>query len=320
MNDVKLIFGTMTIGEQIFGKNATEIIKYCVDNGIEELDTAYVYNEGECERIIGKSLKELGYPEIKVSTKVNPRISGKLDYDAAVTQLNESLERLGIKKADTFYLHFPDRNTPVDSVLEACNMLYNEGKFKELGLSNFPAELVCEVYEKCKERGFLLPTVYEGLYNPLSRKAEDELFETLRNLNIRFYAYNPLAGGLLTNKYSSFEDSPEKGRFTYRPNYQNRYWKKSFFEASDLLKEVCKCEGISIIEATYRWLMYHSALSRGDAIIIGASSLSQLEQNIRASQKGPLSEKFIDAFEKAWEKTKLDAPEYFKFYSASEKR
>lgn len=320
MNDVKLVFGTMTIGEQIFGQDATEIIKYCVDNGIDELDTAYVYNEGECEKIIGKALAELDYPKIKLSTKVNPRISGRLDYDAAVTQLNESLARLGVDRVDTFYLHFPDKNTPIDSVLEACDKLYREGKFKELGLSNFPAELVLEVYNKCKEKDFVLPTVYEGLYNPLSRKAEEELFDTLRKLDIRFYAYNPLAGGLLTNKYSSFDAAPEKGRFTYRPNYQNRYWKKSFFDAANLIKSVCEKEGITITQAAYRWLIYHSSLKKGDAIIVGASKLSQLEQNIAAAKGGPLSAEMVNTFSTAWEMTAQDAPEYFKFYSETEKR
>ena len=316
MRDVKLVFGTMTIGEQLFEEEAKEIIKGCLKNGIDELDTAYVYNEGECERILGKALSSLDYPEIKLSTKVNPRISGKLDYDAAIKQLNESLERLGVKCVDTFYLHFPDKNTPVEGVLKACDELYREGKFKELGLSNFPAWLVCHVYHICKEKGYVLPTVYEGLYNPLSRKAEEELFDALRNFNMRFYAYNPLAGGLLTNKYSSFEEEPTKGRFTFRPNYQNRYWKKSFFDGAALIKEVCAKEGISIIEASYRWMAYHSALQKDDAIIVGASKVAQLEQNISALDKGPLSDEMLKAFEEAWKITRADAPAYFKFYGA----
>ena len=316
MRDVKLVFGTMTIGEQLFEEEAKEIIKGCLKNGIDELDTAYVYNEGECERILGKALSSLDYPEIKLSTKVNPRISGKLDYDAAMKQLNESLERLGVNCVDTFYLHFPDKNTPVKGVLKACDELYRAGKFKELGLSNFPAWLVSHVYHICKEKGYVLPTVYEGLYNPLSRKAEEELFDALRNFNMRFYAYNPLAGGLLTNKYSSFEEEPTKGRFTFRPNYQNRYWKKSFFDGAALIKKACEREGISIIEASYRWMAYHSALQKDDAIIVGASKVAQLEQNISALDKGPLSNEMLEAFDEAWKITKADAPAYFKFYGA----
>lgn len=316
MRDVKLVFGTMTIGEQLFEKEAEEIIASCIKNGIDELDTAYVYNEGKCEEILGKALSTLDYPDIKISTKVNPRISGKLDYDAAIIQLNESLERMGVESVDTFYLHFPDKNTPVESVLKACDELHKQGKFKELGLSNFPAWLVTHVYHICKENGYVLPTVYEGLYNPLSRRAEEELIDALRNFNMRFYAYNPLAGGLLTNKYTSFEEEPKKGRFTFRPNYQNRYWKKSFFDGAELIKSVCEKEGISIIEASYRWMAYHSALQKNDAIIVGASRVAQLEENISALEKGPLSDEMLEAFDNAWKITRADAPAYFKFYGA----
>ena len=173
-----------------------------------------------------------------------------------------------------------------------------------------------KVFKLCKEKGYVLPTVYEGLYNPLSRKAEEELFDALRNFNMRFYAYNPLAGGLLTNKYSSFEEEPTKGRFTFRPNYQNRYWKKSFFDGAALIKKACEREGISIIEASYRWMAYHSALQKDDAIIVGASKVAQLEQNISALDKGPLSNEMLEAFDEAWKITKADAPAYFKFYGA----
>jgi aflatoxin B1 aldehyde reductase len=321
MSKANLVFGTMTIGEQIFDETASDFVQCCIDSQIDELDTAYVYNNGQCEEILGRALKKLGSPAIKVSTKVNPRISGKLDADAVYKQVNESLVRLDRQSVDTVYLHFPDANTPVESALEACDALYKQGKFTQLGLSNFPSWLVTEVYYKCREHGWVLPTVYEGLYNPLSRLAEVELFPAIRNLGMRFYAFNPLAGGLLTNKYSTFDQAPDTGRFTYRPNYQSRYWNESFFEAADILKDVCAQEGISIIEATYRWLAYHSALKgeQGDAIIIGASKLEQLQQNRAAVEKGPLNEKFLEAFEKAWAVSKVDAPPCFKFYSGNGK-
>ena len=74
---------------------------------------------------------------------------------------------------------------------------------------------------------------------------------------MRFNAYNPLAGGMLTNKYKNFEDTPSYGRFTNRPNYQNRYWKPSYFDGIRIVKEVCEKEGISIVEATYSWMAFH---------------------------------------------------------------
>ena len=127
-----------------------------------------------------------------------------------------------------------------------------------------------------------------------------------------------MAGGILSNKYNSFDEAPVEGRFTYRPNYQARYWKKSYFEAAVLIKEAGKKYDITIIEATYRWLAYHSMLKadRGDGLIIGASRLSQLEQNIKAFNKGELPSDLLEVFEKAWQISRLDAPEYFKFYGS----
>ncbi|MBP5468664.1 MAG: aldo/keto reductase [Candidatus Riflebacteria bacterium] len=318
MKKINLILGTMTIGEQVFGEDAKKMVSYALENGIVELDTAYVYNEGQCEKILGDVLSDISRNSYRIATKVNPRISGKLDAEAAYNQLNESLKRMQVSSVDTFYLHFPDPNTPVDSVLEACANLNKEGKFSELGLSNFPAWLVTQVYYKRKENGYILPTVYEGLYNPLSRRAENELDRCLTELKFRFNAYNPLAGGILTNKYNSFEEAPVEGRFTYRPNYQARYWKKSYFEAAGLIKEACKKYDITIIEATYRWLAYHSMLKadRADGLIIGASRLSQLEQNIEGFNKGELPSDLLEVFEKAWQISKSDAPEYFKFYGS----
>lgn len=115
----------------------------------------------------------------------------------------------------------------MENVLEACNNLYREGKFRELGLSNFPAWMVVDVWHICHKNGWVLPTVFEGIYNPLTRKAETELNECLNHFGIRFYAYNPMAGGLLTGRYGRYEDAPTDGRFTHRPNYQKRYWKRA---------------------------------------------------------------------------------------------
>lgn len=316
MEKVKLILGTMTFGESVFNPQAGEFINAFLDAGYEELDTAYVYNDGTCERLLGEVLPGLGRP-YKIATKVNPRISGRLDGDAAYKQVNESLERMNLPSVDTVYLHFPDPKTPVESVLEAMADLHSQGKFKELGLSNFPAWMVTDVWHICDSRGWVKPTVFQGIYNPLTRKAETELNACLNHFGMRFYAYNPLAGGLLTGRYGHYEDAPTDGRFTHRPNYQGRYWKKSFFEAVDLIRKAGEKYGINTIEATYRWLAFHSMLdgSRGDAILIGASKLAHLQQNMDTLKAGPLPEEMLQAFEQAWAVTKADSPEYFTLYT-----
>lgn len=315
IKSVNLILGTMTFGESVFRPDMDEFITTFLDAGYDELDTAYVYNEGNCERLLGEVLPELNR-SLRIATKVNPRITGKLDADAAYKQVNESLERMKLKSVNTVYLHFPDPATPVEGVLGAMADLYVQGKYKELGLSNFPAWMVADVWHICDRNGWIKPTVFEGVYNPLTRSAEAELNDCLTHFGMRFYAYNPLCGGLLTGRYGKYEETPTDGRFINRPNYRGRYWKRSFFDALSVLQSICSKENITITEATYRWLAYHSMLTpeRGDAILIGASKLNHLISNMEAVKEGPLSDDIVTAFETAWKITKGDSPEYFTLY------
>ena len=315
MRNVNLVLGTMTFGESVFEPDVGNFIGTFLDNGGTELDTAYVYNEGKCEKLLGEVLPGLNRP-YRIATKVNPRITGKLDADAAYLQVNESLKRMRLPSADTVYLHFPDPATPVESVLSAMADLHDQGKFRELGLSNFPAWMVADAWHICRSHGWVLPTVYQGMYNPLTRKAETELNACLNAFGMRFYAYNPMAGGLLTGRYAAYAEAPTDGRFTHRPNYQKRYWKQSYFDALGILTAACERNGLTTVEATYRWLAYHSMLNgdRGDAILIGASKLNHLIQNMDAVKAGPLPADMLEAFEQAWIITKPDSPEYFTLY------
>ena len=315
MSEVKLVLGTMTFGESVFAPDVARFVEAFLDAGFDELDTAYVYNEGNCERLLGEALAGVRRP-FKIATKVNPRITGRLDGEAARLQVDGSLERLGLARVDTVYLHFPDPATPVESVLEAMAELHREEKFGELGLSNFPAWMVADVWHLCDRNGWPKPAVYEGMYNPLTRRAEGELAACLERFGMRFYAYNPMAGGLLTGRYGKFEEAPADGRFTHRPNYQKRYWKKSYFDAMDIVKAACAQAGISTVEATYRWLAHHSMLdgARGDAIIVGASKLEHLKQNLAAAAAGPLPDAVRAAFAKAWAACAADCPEYYTLY------
>ncbi|MDE6208133.1 MAG: aldo/keto reductase [Lachnospiraceae bacterium] len=308
---MKLILGTMTFGQQVEEAEAKQILQKYIDSGYGEIDTAFVYNEGNSEKILGKILN--GISDYTVATKVNPRITGKLDYAAVMQQFETSLARMNRENIDILYLHFPDEDKNIESALMACDELYRKGKIKEIGFSNFSKESVEMLTEKCTKNSWKCPTVYQGLYNPLSRNVE-ELFEVLRKYEYRFYAYNPLAGGILSGKYNRYEESPENGRFVCRPNYKNRYWKESFFDAMDLIKKSCEEYNIEMYSAAYRWLAYHSRLSSsdGDGIIIGASNIKQLELNIEAIGQGRLPEEIAGAFDRAWEICKKDAPQYYR--------
>ena len=166
----------------------------------------------------------------------------------------------------------------------------------------------------------MLPKVYQGLYNPLSRHAERELDRAIDYYGIAFYAYNPLAGGILTDKYAQGSKELKAGRFTNRPNYQARYWKESYFSAVEGLKAVCQDYDLTLVEASYRWLAFHSMLdaSRGDGIILGASRLEQLVENMATLPEGPLPPRLVDAFQQAWLTCRDQAPEYFRFYKPAD--
>lgn len=312
---INLVLGTMTFGESVFQPQVGEFINAFLDAGYDELDTAYVYNEGNCERFLGEVLPGINRP-FKIATKVNPRISGRLDADAAYKQVSESLERMRLDSVDTVFLHFPDPATPVESVLGAMADLHDREKFRELGLSNFPAWMVADVWHICDRHGWVRPTVYEGVYNPLTRGAETELNDCINNYGLRFYAYNPTMGGLLTGKYKSVNEAPADGRFTHRPGYQDKYWNKTNFDAIQVIREATEQCGMTMVEATYRWLAYHSMLDgdRGDSILIGASKLNHLISNMETVKAGPLPETVTDAFSRAWEIARGNSRVYFTLY------
>lgn len=312
---VNLILGTMTFGESVFQPEVGKFVNAFLDAGYDELDTAYVYNDGNCERFLGEVLPTINRP-FKIATKVNPRISGKLDADAAYKQVNESLERMKLESVDTVFLHFPDPATPVEGVLGAMADLHDQGKYIELGLSNYPAWMVADVWHICDKHGWVKPTVFEGVYNPLTRGAEQELNDCINHFGLRFYAYNPTMGGMLTGKYKSVDEAPTDGRFTHRPGYQGKYWNKTNFDAIQIIREATEKCDMTMIEATYRWLAYHSMLNgdRDDAILIGASKLNHLISNMETVKAGPLPEEVVDAFKCAWDMCHGVSREYFTLY------
>lgn len=310
---MKLVLGTMNFGPQLDLISSGEMIKEFLLTGNKELDTAYVYNGGDTEKYLGLILPEIS--EYSIATKVHPRISGKLDRETIMTEFNESLKRMKRDSVDLLYFHFPDKNTPIEIALETASELKENGKIKQLGLSNYPSWQVIDICYKCEINGFIKPSVYQGMYNALCRNVEPELFPAIRQIGIKFYAFNPLAGGLLSGKHQNFEDIPEPGRFSRLKSYRERYWKETYFEAINIIRKECEKENIPMSEAAYRWLAYSSCLdqNKGDAIILGASKLSQMKQNIEAITKGPLPNSVVKVMNEAWEIVKSESPSYFKF-------
>ena len=312
---MKIILGTMNFGPQLDTEASREMVAGYLKTGNRELDTAYVYNGGSTETILGEILPELDADSYQVATKVHPRITGKLDRNTILMEFTESLKRMKRNSVDLLYFHFPDGKTPIDEALMTVKELYEHGKIKEFGLSNYPAWQVIDIAYKCDKIGCPRPTVFQGMYNALCRNVEPELFPAIHSLGMRFYAFNPLAGGMLTGKHHHFEDNPEPGRFARLESYRKRYWKQSYFDAVDEIRIACEEEGVPMVEAAYRWMAYHSCLdaSMGDGILLGASRIEQMTQNMAALEKGKLPQSILDAMDAAWEIAKPDSPAYFKF-------
>lgn len=312
---MKIVLGTMNFGPQLDLEASRTMVKSYLATGGRELDTAYVYNDGTTENYLGEILPGLNPSSYEVATKVHPRITGRLDRETIMMEFTESLHRMKCDSVDLLYFHFPDGKTPIEGALETVAELYAQGKIKELGLSNYPAWQVVDIAYKCDKIGCSRPTVYQGMYNALCRNVDPELFPAIRSLGMRFYAFNPLAGGMLTGKHHHFEDAPEPGRFARLKSYRDRYWKHSYFDAIEEIRIACEKEDIVMVEAAYRWLVNHSKMRTelDDGILLGASRQEQMEQNLTAAAKGPLPESIVAAMDEAWEMAKPDSPPYFKF-------
>jgi aflatoxin B1 aldehyde reductase len=211
-----------------------------------------------------------------------------------------------------YYIHAPDRKTPLEDTLEGINELYKQGRFKRFGLSNFLPSEVEQVIQVAKEKGFVLPTVYQGNYSLIARKQEIELFPVLRKHGIAFNAYSPLAGGFLTKSAEDFADGPV-GRFSpgtpIGDLYITLYKKPTFLDALSGFEALSSESGIIKAELAYRWVAYHSALKRenGDGMIVGSRTLEQLRDTIAGIKKGPLPEQVVKAIGGIWELVKDEA-------------
>ncbi|KAH9483768.1 Aldo-keto reductase [Psilocybe cubensis] len=233
--------------------------------------------------------------------------------------LLKSLSALNVSSLEMWYLHAPDHTVPYEITFKAVNDLYNEGYFKRLGISNYASWEVAEIVGICKANGYVQPTAYQGIYNAIHRAVEPELLPCLRKFGISFYEFNPLAGGFFTGRYSSIDDTPELGsRFdpdrTQGKNYRNRYWNEPYFKALASIRVVAEKHNLTLTEVALRWISHHSLLKKdkGDAVLIGASSLKHIKENLVDLEKGPLPEDVVKALDDAWNIVQPYATRYFK--------
>jgi len=322
---ISTVLGTMEFHRRCSLEESTKMTESFRDKGFQELDTAAMYSGGQSEIFLGQMPKSSWRePRMIVATKINPWGKRNLSPEDARRQVNECLNRLKLKSVDILYLHAPDHNTPLLETLTEVNKMKEEGLFNELGLSNYSAWLVSEAVNICKANNFVLPTVYQGMYSAITRQVEGELLPCLRYNNIRFYAYSPLGGGVLTGKWKASDvqtaDTQPKSRFfdkgPWAKIYRDRYFKQEYFDGIDALKELIAKRypesTPTVAEVAYRWIYHHSMLKDNDAVIIGASSYDQMMLNLDLSSKPELDDEIVEFLNEWWKNTAHLCPNYYR--------
>ncbi|KAF9239049.1 hypothetical protein DTO006G1_4744 [Penicillium roqueforti] len=308
---VKVVYGGALLGASSdFSTPAQveEVLRVLEENGVKDIDTAQIYRGSE--ELLGQTGAASRFI---VDTKhAGGFVPGTSSKELVIERANESLRKLNTNSVNIFYLHAPDRKVPLEETLAAINELYQAHKFHYFGLSNFRADEVEEVIRICKEKGYVLPSVYQGNYNAISRLIETELFPVLRRHNIRFYAYSPIAGGFLTKSKEALLNGGQGRWDSSTPIgqlYNRLYNTPSLLEALDLWDQLSKDSGVSKAELAYRWVAFHSQIQSalGDAVVVGASSVSQLKNTLAILRKGPLEEGVVRRIDGIWETIKDDA-------------
>ena len=230
------------------------------------------------------------------------------------------MKALGVSKVHIYYLHLPDRSNAFEETCHAINEAYKDGKFEKFGLSNYSAQEIDQIYKICENHSWVKPTVYQGQYNAIARRPEEDLFPTLRKCNIPFYAFSPGAGGMFSGKITH-QSVHEKGTSWDKDTllgqaYASTYLKDALLNAAKKVHDAAERAGISGHAVALRWMLHHSALSQdlGDGMIIGASSLQQLETNLEICKAGPLPLELVKVVEDVWALARDSAPASSKWW------
>jgi 1-deoxyxylulose-5-phosphate synthase len=307
-------FGTMTFGSQANQEESTRMVDFCMDRGVNFFDTANAYNGGRAEEVLGTAL-EGRRSRVVLASKVGmkagePEIPGgpaaPLSRRAVLAHIEGSLRRLKTDYLDLYYLHMPDYATPLEETLEAMDEVVRSGKARHLGISNYAAWQVERVLWISEKKGYKAPMVSQPMYNLLARGIEQEYIAFCKAFGVSMMVYNPLAGGLLSGK--QHRERPIAGtRFDNNELYLNRYWHPAYFDAVDELRGVAERAGRSLVELALGWLLHHTA---ADGVILGASNIGQLRQNLDAFERGPLSPETAAECDAVWGNLRGVTPNY----------
>ncbi|MBI4425779.1 MAG: aldo/keto reductase [Elusimicrobia bacterium] len=287
----RLSFGSMTFGSgqgpmghvwRTGQKEATALVGRCLDAGVNLFDSADMYAAGESERMLGKALGTRR-GEVALSTKAGFRASRShlrtgLSARHLIAQCEGSLERLGTDWVDLFIVHRLDPFTPLEETLRALEDLVRSGKVRYLGYSNWPAWKAGLAVATQRERRWTPFSAAQMYYSLVGRDVERDTVALLREAGIGMMVWSPLAGGFLSGRYTRKDPTGGGGRlaeFDFLPTERERGWK-----LIDAMSAIAKRRGASVAQVALAWLLSKPWAA---TIVLGASKLSQLDDNLAAA-------------------------------------
>jgi len=289
----ELCLGTMTFGGagfwtaigQLDQTAADRIVATALDAGVNFIDTADVYSEGLSEQITGQAIKNSGRArtDIVLATKVtgatgpgpNDRGSSRGHIMDAVKQ---SLKRLDTDYIDLYQIHGQDTLTPVEETVRALEDLVRGGYVRYVGCSNWAAWRLAQAVSLADHRGWARFASLQAYYTIAGRDLERDIAPLLRDQDIGLLVWSPLAGGLLSGKYSRDGNGPEGSRrvdFDFPPVNKERA-----FDIIDVMREIGDARGVSVPRIALAWLLHQKAVT---SVIVGARTIEQLEDNLGAA-------------------------------------
>ena len=276
--------GTNNFGGRIDAERSAAVLRQCIDEGINFIDTANIYGRSVSEQHIGETVKGIR-SQVLIATKVSgamgdgPNDRGNSRYHI-MEQVEASLRRLQTDYIDLYQIHFTDPSTPIEETLRALDDLVRQGKVRYIGCSNFAAWQVCEAYWTSKALNLNAFVSVQPEYSMLNRDVERELVPFCEAYNVGVIPYFPLAGGFLTGKYQQGQPVPEGTRFAGNERAQQRTLTERNFTFLSRLESFAEERGHPIVELAIAWLLGKSIVS---SVIAGATRPEQVTANAKAA-------------------------------------
>jgi aryl-alcohol dehydrogenase-like predicted oxidoreductase len=290
----RLIVGAMNFGKRTEEREAQRIVDRAIERGVVHFDTANAYVSGRSEEILGRAVaarrdrvvlaSKVGLFRLGADPSGLLQAGGStegLSHARILAACDESLSRLGTDVIDVYYLHVPDRSTPIEPSLEALSELLNAGKIRSWAVSNYASWQVLEMIDWCDRHGFVRPLMTQQIYNLLVRQLEIEYLHFAARYAVPTAAYNPLAGGVLTDRTLT-DVPPEGSRLDGNPMYQKRYGSERFQQCVQDYQALARDASSPLVDLAYGWLASRPGV---DAILLGPGSVAHLDAAIDACER-----------------------------------